>query len=149
MITLRIHAGTIRIIFFLVLLLAGAIAPANASEGHPTHSANCDIQTAACTQPLGEGTVTLDILPRPVKAMRDLTFQVILKNLSVTSQPTIDLGMPGMAMGPNQVVLHQNVDGAYTGIGVIVRCPSGRTLWEAKVTVPGTGTAAFTFNVIY
>lgn len=112
-------------------------------------SANCDIQAGACVQALGAGSVTLEILPRPVMAMTDLTFRVTLAGVSPDGDPGIDLGMPGMTMGPNHVTLEKMPDGTYSGTGVIVRCPSGRTLWRADVSVPGTGTAAFIFDVVY
>ncbi|MDX9789080.1 MAG: hypothetical protein RBT11_20060 [Desulfobacterales bacterium] len=111
----------------------------------------CDIHQRACTQPLsgGVGTVTLNIAPKPVKAMADLTFTVQLAGNSSKAPLYIDLDMPGMKMGQNRVELKQHSDGSYTGSGVIVRCPSGKTLWQATVTVPGAGTAAFVFNAVY
>jgi hypothetical protein len=64
--------------------------------------------------------------------------------------PFIDLGMPGMKMGPNHVQLKKaGDDNTYTGTGIIVRCPSGRTIWKALVTIPGAGSVEYIFNVIY
>lgn len=120
-----------------------------ASEKEAGKSANCNIQNGSCTQSLESGAVALDILPKPVKAMADLTFRVTLENLTPISDPFIDLDMPGMKMGPNRVRLKKTPEGAYTGPGVIVRCPSGRTLWQADITLPGVGKAAFTFHVVY
>ena len=37
----------------------------------------------------------------------------------------------------------------YRGEGVIVRCPSGRRTWKAKVTIPDVGSVEFVFDVIY
>lgn len=136
-----------------VLLLSSmvlVVSAASASSKKKTDAkANCDIQAGACEQTLGEGSVTLEILPRPVKAMADLTFQVTLVGLSPDGNPGIDLDMPGMSMGPNHVTMEKKFDGIYSGRGIVVRCPSGRTLWQADVTIPGIGTTAFLFDVVY
>ncbi len=139
-------AGIVSLLIFLIFSVQVASA---ASDQKTDASANCDIQAGACVESLGGGTVTLEVLPRPVTAMTDLTFRVSLGNLAVEGAPAIDLGMPGMSMGPNHVDMEKTGEGEYTGTGVIVRCPSGRTLWQADVTVPGAGTAAFIFDVVY
>jgi hypothetical protein len=110
---------------------------------------NCTIQEGPCTSELGDRTVVLDITPRPVKAMKELTFQVRISGGEPDTTPRIDLGMPGMKMGPNRVEMEKTGGGLYQGKAVIVRCPSGKTVWEALVTIPGTGEASFIFDVIY
>jgi hypothetical protein len=94
-------------------------------------------------------TITLDIQPKPVKAMQDLIFRLTIQGKAPTSHPYIDLGMPGMNMGPNQVKLEPVGAGVYEGTGVIVRCPSGRRIWRARITVPEIGEVSFTFDVVY
>jgi len=93
-------------------------------------------------------TVTLDILPKPVKAMKDLKFQVTVSGAKRLRAAHIDLGMPGMDMGPNRVELRAVKDNVYEGEGVIVRCPSGRRTWKAVVVLPETGKVEFFFDVI-
>lgn len=112
---------------------------------------NCDIQRAACTQPLAGGTATLEILPRPVRAMTDLTFRLTLAPAPGAEEglPFIDLDMPAMFMGYNRVRMVRESPGTYSGTGVIVRCPTGIPTWEARVTVPGRGEASFVFDVRY
>lgn len=117
---------------------------------------NCDAHNGACSQTIGGVTVSLEIDPRPVKAMQDLVFKVSLSGsppgqspYSPPQRPYIDLGMPAMKMGPNRVDLKDNGSGAYEGRGVIVRCQSGRRTWFANVTIPGTGEVKFIFDVIY
>ena len=110
---------------------------------------DCDIQNGTCTKKHNDTTITLDIQPKPVKAMQDLRFRLTIQGKQPTSNPYIDLGMPGMKMGPNQVPLKPAGPGAYEGTGVIVRCPSGRRIWRARVTVPKVGEVSFTFDVIY
>ena len=112
---------------------------------------NCDLHQGACTQNLAGFTVTLEVSPRPVKAMHDLLFQVTFsgKLPSNTKLPYIDLGMPGMKMGPNRVQLKSEGNHTYEGRGVIVKCPSGRRTWRARVTIPDVGHTNFIFDVIY
>ena len=91
----------------------------------------------------------MDIEPKPVKAMQNLTFTVTFTGEKPVAAPYIDLGMPGMNMGKNQVILKPAGELIYRGEGVIVRCPSGRRTWKAKVTVPDAGSVEFVFDVIY
>jgi hypothetical protein len=91
----------------------------------------------------------LEITPRPVKAMQDLVFTVSISGNPPSKAPYIDLGMPGMKMGPNRVLLKRTDQGFYKGKGVIVRCPSGRRTWFADITIPGSGDVKFIFDVIY
>jgi len=81
--------------------------------------------------------------------MKDLKFQVILSGEKKIPAPYIDLGMPGMNMGPNRVELRSVSDNVYEGQGIIVRCPSGRRTWKATVTLPEVGKVEFVFDVIY
>ncbi len=127
----------------------GALGKATAADPTPESLVNCSIQQGPCIKDLGGMTVTLDILPKPVIAMKDLKFQVILSGEKPITNPYIDLGMPGMDMGPNRVQLRAVKDSVYEGQGIIVRCPSGRRTWKATVTLPGAGQAEFVFDVIY
>ena len=112
---------------------------------------NCDLHAGPCTQSLSENTVTLEVTPRPVKALQNLSFRVTLLGgqLTSTKAPYIDLGMPGMNMGPNRVQLNSAGGNLYEGQGVIVKCPSGRRTWQATVTIPDAGQTEFIFDVIY
>ncbi|KPJ78054.1 MAG: hypothetical protein AMJ54_05515 [Deltaproteobacteria bacterium SG8_13] len=124
-------------------------------EGHAAekyqHLVNCDLHQGTCSQRLQETDILLEVTPRPVKAMTDLLFRVTLvgKFASPESAPYIDLGMPGMNMGPNRVLLKSSGPSSYEGQGVIVRCPSGRKIWQATVTLPDLGVVSFVFHVIY
>jgi hypothetical protein len=112
---------------------------------------NCDLHAGPCTQTLSGITVTLEVAPKPIRAMQDLSFKVTLMGKLPPNQkaPYIDLGMPGMMMGPNRVQLTSAGNNAYEGRGVIVKCPSGRKIWQATVTIPDAGQTDFIFNVIY
>lgn len=132
-----------------VLLLAFS-SSGNAGDKY-REGINCDLHQGACTQNLAGYTVTLAVAPRPVKAMQDLLFHVTFSgNLPPNIKlPYIDLGMPGMKMGPNRVQLKSAGNNTYEGRGVIVKCPSGRRTWRATVTVPDFGQTDFIFDVIY
>ena len=110
---------------------------------------DCDIQSGGCSKQINGRMVHLEILPKPVKAMTDLVFQVEISGDPLSEAPFIDLGMPGMKMGPNRVLLEKKTTDLYEGRGVIVRCPSGKTIWQATVMLPGIGSVVFTFDVIY
>ena len=107
---------------------------------------DCAIEEGPCTKKIGAVKIVFDIKPKPVKAMRELLFTVILKGI-VTDRLILDLGMPGMYMGKNEVALKKTGDGIYTGKGVIPRCLSGRRLWRATVDIPEIGRVDFLFNV--
>ena len=83
-------------------------------------------------------TATLDVTPKPLRAMRELQFTVQLSRDAMpvrNAEVEIDLTMPGMNMGENRVRLRGAGGGIYRGTGIIVRCSSGRTVWKASVTV--------------
>jgi hypothetical protein len=122
---------------------------ARAADPGSENQINCRIQEGPCTKRLMGMSVTLDILPRPVKAMKDLKFQVTLSGEKKIATPCIDLSMPGMNMGPNRVELIPVKANVYEGQGIIVRCPSGRRTWKATVTLPEVGQAEFVFDVLY
>lgn len=131
--------------FFLSVIILSIAAEAAEHTG----MINCDAHHGACTRSLRDTDVILDIHPKPVKAMKDLNFTVTLTGKQPASAPYIDLGMPGMKMGPNRVSLKSSGQGVYKGSGIIVRCPSGKRIWKAAVTVPDMGSVEFIFDVIY
>ena len=139
--------------FSVVILTAFLLAaPGRISAGDKYQEMiNCDLHQGACTRNLAGSTVTLAVAPRPVKAMQDLSFKVTLngKLPPNTKLPYIDLGMPGMNMGPNRVQLKSAGNATYEGRGVIVRCSSGRRTWQATLTIPDLGQTDFIFDVIY
>lgn len=138
---------------FISLFITAAVCcyfcPAAAEKKDHQPEAECNIHQTSCTQTLKDYTVTLDIQPKPVKAMTDLTFMLTIAGKTSTGTPYIDLGMPGMKMGPNRVGLKPTGNGNYKGQGIIVRCPSGRRTWKASVTIPDAGIAEFIFDVVY
>jgi len=143
---LRILLGAVLLTAFLQL------APDQISAGDKYQEmVNCDLHAGPCTQAFLENMVTLEVTPRPIKAMQELLFKVTLaqKVSQASTAPYIDLGMPGMNMGPNRVQLKSAGNATFEGRGVIVRCPSGRRTWQATITLPGVGQLNFVFDVIY
>jgi hypothetical protein len=53
----------------------------------------------------------------------------------------LGLEMPGMEMGPNVARLAPSGAGRYAGKVVLVRCPSGRKGWRARVSLTPAGGA--------
>lgn len=100
---------------------------------------DCDIQNGPCIKMLSEDlTAEFDVSPKPVKSMTGQTFILRLKKGDVPVKDaavTLDLNMPGMYMGDNKTLLVHKQDGTYEGNGIIVRCPSGRKIWEAAISV--------------
>lgn len=148
--TIKIRClGFLLLICFFCGMMTGNPWQAIAAGPSSENSVSCDMQQGPCTKHLGDMIVTLDILPKPVMAMKDLTFTLTVSGKNLSTEPFIDLGMPGMDMGPNRVELRRVKDTVYEGQGVIVRCPSGRKTWKATVTLPQTGKVEFVFDVIY
>jgi hypothetical protein len=138
-------------IAFPLLVLGGFPQPDTHAAEKYEHLVNCDLHNGACSQRVQDTDVRLEVTPRPVKAMTDLLFKVTLSGefTVLPSAPYIDLGMPGMNMGPNRVLLKSTGPASFEGQGVIVRCPSGRKIWQATVTVPELGVTRFVFHVVY
>jgi hypothetical protein len=142
---LKKTCALIAVFGILVFLSTIGLQPLSASES----IINCDAHSGICSQAIRNLTVSLEISPRPVKAMQELVFKVSISVPPSPENPYIDLGMPGMKMGPNRVLLKSTDPGFYEGKGVIVRCPSGRRTWFANVTIPEFGEVKFIFDVIY
>lgn len=115
---------------------------------------DCNLHEQACAAVLAPGVaVTLDISPKPVRAMTDLEFTVSLSDRNGPvdgAQVALDLSMPGMFMGENRSILSGLGNGLYRGKGVIPKCPSGKTLWRGDLQVQVgdvTGNVWFLFSV--
>jgi len=100
----------------------------------------CDPGAARCTAPLDRGgTVALELGPRPLRTMRELTVRAVPGGVPAGAAVTVSLSMDGMEMGRNEVRLAEASPGRYEGKAVLVRCPSGRQDWTARVTVAPPG----------
>ena len=108
------------------------------------------INNGPCVSELGDIRASLDITPRPVLAMRELAFRILLEGASeLPPQLVLDLSMPGMFMGENRITLAHSGGGVYEGQGVIPRCPSGKRLWAARLQLPGLEDAVkYRFEVL-
>lgn len=137
---------SIAVLTLIMLAVCPAVSSGQSSRPQPL---DCDVHTGPCSATLMGTRVNLDIRPKPVKAMQDLTFTVTLTGKRPVVHPYIDLGMAGMEMGTNRVILRPVAASVFQGEGVIVRCPSGRRTWKATVTVPSIGAVEFAFDVIY
>ena len=137
------------ILVLTLFLIIGAAGLVSVPQGWADSVINCDIRHGSCAREVFGGQVVFDVQPKPVKAMENLTFSVAVTGMDLAGTPSIDLGMPGMKMGPNFVAMTKVRVNYFEGTGVIVRCPSGKTVWQAVVNLPGNGSVKFIFDVIY
>lgn len=137
-------------------VLGACLAMLFAGEAHAgtRDGVTCDIQKGPCILTLDSGLeIVLSITPRPVKVMQNAEFVVTLKKRGqrVTgAHLLLDLAMPGMYMGNNQLKLKEEMPGTYHGSGVFPRCASGQRSWKASLAVSHGGRvekAAFVFEV--
>lgn len=99
---------------------------------------DCDIHAGHCLKIIENISVIFDCNPKPVKSMSEILFSVTLKEEDKpirNAQVEINLTMPGMFMGENRILLVHKENGRYEGKGVIVRCPSGKRIWNADVII--------------
>lgn len=132
--------------FFVGLILFPSSGAVEAAWGAPA-TAGDSIHNGQCAGVFAGRQVTLDINPKPVSHMKELTFSLTIDPCTpLPDSLQLDLAMPGMFMGQNRVTLAKTGKCSYTGKGIIVRCMSGRTLWQATLLLPELGNPAFTFN---
>jgi len=81
--------------------------------------------------------------------MKPLRFQIDLQNYGKPHSIIVDLSMPGMIMGINQVALKKESPGIYKGVGIIPICPTGKKLWQASVIIDNQVAGDFFFDVQY
>jgi hypothetical protein len=106
------------------------------------------IHDGPCAKLANGRKVTFEITPRPVRAMQPLLFRVSVEpSGDLPPVLMLDFSMPGMYMGKNQMKLVRTASGAWEGRGVIVRCMSGKKLWQLMLLSPELGNPAFSFDV--
>jgi hypothetical protein len=98
----------------------------------------CDLGAGPCAATLADLTLTADLGPRPLAAMRSLTVNAELRRAGAPvegAEVAVSFAMAGMHMGRNVVPLAPAGAGRYAGAAVLVRCPSGRRDWVATFEV--------------
>ncbi len=106
----------------------------------PATAANpeCDLGAGPCTRALGDLELTLEVAPRPPRAMTELA---VRGRLARAGEPVdggevvISFAMSGMSMGENLSRLAGAGGGRYQGRAILVRCHSGRRDWVATAVV--------------
>lgn len=131
------------------LLLAGFLLITGCDKAPPAAgpAPTCDIHAGPCEAMVNGRRIRLDIRPKPVRSMRELVFELELDGHPAAPPPYIDLDMPAMHMGYNRVYLSPGGGGTFTGTGVIVKCPSGLTTWQADVHLSDSESVTFVFDV--
>lgn len=115
---------------------------------------DCQINDGPCVKhiPDDKVQVVFDINPKPVKFMEELIYRVSLTQGSkhiTDAKIRMELGMPGMFMGRNTPVIRHVKDGVYEGKGIVPRCPSGKKVWRALISIERDNKTAqidFTFE---
>ena len=110
----------------------------------------CDLDGGPCTARTGGLDIVIEIFPRPVRTMTDLTVTVTATGDGggIDDEAVgVEFTMPGMVMATYRVVLDRTGEGEYGGAAVIVRCPSGGRSWRATVFGPSIPHTAFDFTV--
>ena len=134
----QLIAGLLSLLLFIAAIPLDAEPRANSNAIH----------SGPCSKQSNSHTVTLDITPRPVRAMQPLLFRVSVEPAGdLPPVLMLDFSMPGMYMGQNRMKLVRTASGAWEGRGVIVRCMSGKKLWQLMLLSPELGNPAFSFDV--
>lgn len=103
----------------------------------------CDAHTSGCEFEIWDSDSNkekiivkgvLNLNPKPVKAMENIEFQLILtENQLMEPEILLDLSMPGMYMGDNKVKLKKISNNMYRGYGVFPECMSEHRRWNIKI----------------
>ncbi len=125
---------------------AGENAAADAALAHAHDAAavglrappRCDLGRKACAQRVDGATIALEVGPRPLRTMRELTLTVEASPPDAvgTGPGKVSFSMPGMWMGDNRTALEPDGAGRWRGHGTLVRCPTGKKGWAAEVELP-------------
>lgn len=127
------------VILIILLLVAAYYKNERSRSEHlmirvtPEHA--CDLQKSACSleTPNG-GRVTLNITPKPIPLVQELTIEVQIASMQA-QQVAIKFNGTDMDMGPNNVTLQAQEQGVFTGNGLLPVCIRNRMQWQAEVYV--------------
>lgn len=138
------------IFFTLAAVLLGVLV---FRSGRITASFFSDPRPAASPEESGASKpndrIRFTVTPQPVRAMKALRFQVELQDYGDPQSVLVDLSMPHMVMGINQVNMKKKSAGVYEGAGIIPICPSGRKRWQAEIIIDHQVAGTFFFDVQY
>ena len=106
------------------------------------NAAACDLGEGPCSKALGDAELTVELVPRPLATMRELSVSARLLRRGAPAgeaEVRLSFAMAGMDMGDNSVRLAGAGDGRYQGKAVLVRCASGRRDWIVTAVVRQAG----------
>ncbi len=107
----------------------------------------CDFSILKQGQVLFRGT--LDLNPKPVVAMKEITFTLALNEKKFDPQEILlDLTMPEMYMGENKVKLLKKQENIYEGKGVFPECTSKFTRWNIEIFFDPSTTTNIQFDIL-
>jgi hypothetical protein len=120
-----------------------AIAPTGQEHAHgAAPSTKCDLGASPCTRPLADLELTLEVTPRPPRAMSELAVEGRLSRKGAPvdgAEVVLSFAMRGMDMGKNASRLGGAGNGRYRGKAVLVRCHAGRRDWVVTAAVKHGG----------
>ena len=131
------------VLFSAMALLSGRITAPVVADLRPAVSPEGNLISS-----LNE-RVRFAITPQPVRAMKLLLFKVTLQDYGEPQSIIVDLSMPNMIMGINQVTMKKSSSGVYEGQGIIPICPTGKKLWQARIIIDNQVEGKFFFDVHY
>ncbi len=109
---------------------------------HEAAEAECDLGAGPCTRRLGDLELTLEVAPRPPRAMNELAVSGRLAREGAPvegAEVVLSFAMAGMSMGENLARLAGGGGGRYDGKAILVRCHSGRRDWVVTARVRAGG----------
>ncbi len=131
------------VLLFALVLQFGRITAPFVADPHPRPA----VSSEDTVVPVPNDRVRFTITPQPVRAMALLLFRVDLKDYEDPQAVIVDLSMPNMIMGINQVTMKKSSPGVYEGQAIIPTCTTGRTLWQARIIVDNQVAGDFFFDV--
>ncbi|RTE66266.1 hypothetical protein EH243_06630 [Amphritea opalescens] len=129
----------ILLVGFIVAVWLGTSIFSLPAKDKDAVASQCDLNLQRCTVQIGEATLSLDIMPRPIKSMTPLSYQVHIYGVE-TSSVLINLQGSEMFMGINQTALTavEGQPGSFTGAGQLAVCTTGEMLWRLTVSADTT-----------
>lgn len=109
-------------------------------------SPSCDLHVNSCKADIPKiGSIELDIEPKSIPLMEELTFTVKTKKDISTDELDLQIYATNMNMGYHRFTLKKISKNTYQAKGILPTCTVGGMIWNAEV-VDGNQGGLFTFQ---